>query len=183
MRKTPFYTRPFQRARELRKQPTLSEQLVWEMVRAHRFLGLGFRRQHPVAGFFPDFYCPALRLAVELDGRRHCSPDVWKADMRRDRILREHGIETVHFSDSWIEDALPELRATLVKVVRWRAMELYGEELEGGGKGCKCPFPGRTHTEGHKNPLPSAPADTLPAWRGGYRRKMSGACDGRNGRV
>ncbi len=73
-----------------------------------------------MGGYILDFYCPALKLAVELDGLRHNTPEIWTADFRRDAHLRTLGIETVHFSDSWIEDALPEIRDTLVKLVRWR---------------------------------------------------------------
>jgi very-short-patch-repair endonuclease len=47
---------------------TLPEVLLWQAVRGGQVGGLRFRRQHPIGPYVLDFYCPALRLAVEIDG-------------------------------------------------------------------------------------------------------------------
>jgi very-short-patch-repair endonuclease len=57
--------------RELRLVQTDAEKLVWGMVRGRRFECLKFRRQHRLGGFIVDFYCPEVRLVIELDGKRH----------------------------------------------------------------------------------------------------------------
>jgi very-short-patch-repair endonuclease len=121
MKRTAFFKHS---ARHLRKNSTHSETLLWEILRNHRFFGLGFRRQHPMAGYILDFYCPQLRIAIEMDGKRHNTKDVWQADLIRDKVLRQAGIETVRFSDAWIEDALPNIIKTIAAVVQWRAEQL-----------------------------------------------------------
>jgi very-short-patch-repair endonuclease len=56
------------RARYMRKNATQSEAIVWEWLRNRRFGRWKFRRQHPVGRYVLDFYCDALRLAIEVDG-------------------------------------------------------------------------------------------------------------------
>ncbi|MGH7426986.1 MAG: DUF559 domain-containing protein [Candidatus Methylomirabilaceae bacterium] len=58
-------------ARELRREPTPAERHAWSLLRNRGLLGLKFRRQHVLHGFIVDFYCSALKLIVELDGRLH----------------------------------------------------------------------------------------------------------------
>lgn len=55
-------------SRQLRQEATPAEQTVWRRVRNRRLLGLKFRRQHVIDGFIADFYCPSLRLVLEVDG-------------------------------------------------------------------------------------------------------------------
>jgi very-short-patch-repair endonuclease len=58
-------------ARQLRREPTPSERFAWSLLRRRGILGLKFRRQHVLQGFIVDFYCPRLRLVLELDGASH----------------------------------------------------------------------------------------------------------------
>ena len=58
-------------AKANRHQPTPAEAAAWALLRNRRCLGLKFRRQHVIRGFIVDFYCPELRLAVEVDGTVH----------------------------------------------------------------------------------------------------------------
>jgi uroporphyrinogen-III synthase len=58
-------------ARQLRRESTAAERRAWALLRNRRVLGLKFRRQHVLHGFIVDFYCPALRLVLELDGNAH----------------------------------------------------------------------------------------------------------------
>jgi very-short-patch-repair endonuclease len=62
-------------ARRLRRDQTDEEKELWRALRAGRFAGFKFRRQHPNGNFFLDFYCPAARLSVELDGSQHGLPE------------------------------------------------------------------------------------------------------------
>ena len=64
-----------------------AERRLWELVRDHRCGGLGFRRQPLVGPFRPDFYCPAKKLAVEVDGGIHQEPEIIRWDQDRQRIL------------------------------------------------------------------------------------------------
>lgn len=58
-------------ARELRKEQTSEEAIVWEQLRNRKFMDLKFRRQHVIEGFVVDFYCHQLRIAIEIDGAVH----------------------------------------------------------------------------------------------------------------
>jgi very-short-patch-repair endonuclease len=57
-----------------------------------------FRRQSPFGPYILDFYCAEVRLAVEIDGQTHWSPDQERHDARRDAYLRAMGIETLRLS-------------------------------------------------------------------------------------
>ena len=60
-----------QAARKLRNNLTTAEALLWSALRNKQLAGLRFRCQHPVGNFILDFYCPSLKLVIEVDGRIH----------------------------------------------------------------------------------------------------------------
>jgi very-short-patch-repair endonuclease len=66
---------PTGNARRLRGEETDEERQLWQALKAGRFAGFKFRRQHPVKKYFLDFYCPAAKLSIELDGFQHGSPN------------------------------------------------------------------------------------------------------------
>jgi very-short-patch-repair endonuclease len=82
-------------ARTLRREMTLPEVLLWQALRRRQLNGLLFRRQHPVGPYVLDFYCPAHRLAVEVDGAAHDGADRAVRDRRRDAWLGAHGIRVM----------------------------------------------------------------------------------------
>jgi adenine-specific DNA-methyltransferase len=84
-------------ARALRRNATEAEQVLWSHVRDRRLAGWRFRRQHPLGEFILDFFCPALRLAAEIDGSQHGSPEARLYDERRTRFLAKREIEVVRF--------------------------------------------------------------------------------------
>jgi len=88
---------PTANARRLRRQQTAEEKELWRALRAGRFAGFKFRRQHPIRGQYLDFYCPAARLAVELDGSQHGLPQNVVRDEAREQLLAEAGIEVLRF--------------------------------------------------------------------------------------
>jgi len=61
----------FSRAKEMRKNPTDSERLLWTLLRKYRKKGYLFRQQHPIYMFIADFYCHKLKLVIEVDGGIH----------------------------------------------------------------------------------------------------------------
>src|SRR5690606_33053070 len=80
--------------RELRRAMSLPEGALWQVLRT-RPGGLKFRRQHPMGPFVLDFYCPAAKLAIEVDGAAHDMGDNPERDARRDAWLKEKGIRTL----------------------------------------------------------------------------------------
>jgi very-short-patch-repair endonuclease len=79
-----------ERACALRRQSTPAERVLWTGLRRRALGGLRFRRQQPIAGFIVDFYCPSLKLAIEVDGLVH--DDRRDLDLLRDRALRRLGV-------------------------------------------------------------------------------------------
>lgn len=86
-------------ARRLRADQTDTEQLMWSLLRAKRFDGFKFRRQHPMHGCVLDFYCAKLKLNVELDGGQHFEPEAIQKDRLRDEMLGRNGITVLRFED------------------------------------------------------------------------------------
>ena len=89
-----------ERARELRKGMTQPERMLWAMLKDKQH-GLRFRRQHPVGPFVLDFYCPSVKLAVEVDGPVHEGQEA--RDQRRTDWLAREGIIVLRFSVADIE--------------------------------------------------------------------------------
>ena len=69
---------------------TLPEGLLWQLLRK-RPGGFKFRRQHPLTPYVADFYCPAAKVVIEIDGEAHNMGDRPQHDARRDSWLRERG--------------------------------------------------------------------------------------------
>jgi guanylate kinase len=81
-----------QKARQMRRHPTRTEAMLWGYLR-RRQLGVKFRRQAPMRGWIADFYCPQLKLVIEVDGKQH---DLLR-DKLRDGVLSRLGFETFRF--------------------------------------------------------------------------------------
>ena len=87
-------------ARHLRRQATNAEKLAWEMLRARRCNGLKFKRQEPLGDFIVDFYCPQLKLVIELDGAIHAEPDQAEKDESRTTALQALGLTVIRVRNS-----------------------------------------------------------------------------------
>ena len=88
---------PTPNARRLRREQTDEEKKLWRALRAGRFAGFKFRRQHPAGGYYLDFFCPAAKLSVELDGFQHGMPEQRQHDLEREKVLTAQGIEELRF--------------------------------------------------------------------------------------
>jgi len=106
-----------ERARELRKKQTPAEEVMWELLRDRRFLGLKFRRQHQFGDYVADFYCDEHKLVVELDGPIHDKQEQKQHDTRRDSYLRSQGLTVVRLPNSEVlgdtESGLKKIAAAL----------------------------------------------------------------------
>ncbi len=98
-------------ARQMHKEPTRSESLLWSALRNRRLASRKFRRQHPVGRFILDFYCQEERLAVEVDGPVHETQR--QADGERQQILESMGIRFLRLSAALIESDLPAALAAI----------------------------------------------------------------------
>ena len=92
-----------QSARRLRQNETWAEKLLWRWLRARRFTGYKFRRQHPMGPYILDFFCEEAELNIELDGSQHGFPEQQKHDAERDQFLQARGIKTLRFWNSFLK--------------------------------------------------------------------------------
>jgi len=96
------------RARALRREPTPAERHAWTLLRNRGILGLKFKRQHPLKRFFADFYCPALRLVIELDGAPHRDPAQADYDAARTEWLEARGYRVMRLANRELSRAILE---------------------------------------------------------------------------
>jgi very-short-patch-repair endonuclease len=112
MRLTPKRINPIKLrlAREFRRGLTIAERKVWDLVRNRRLLGFKFRRQHVIDGFVVDFYCPELKLVLELDGAGHAELDRLAYDAARTEHLEMKGLLVARLRNNEVsEERLNEL--------------------------------------------------------------------------
>jgi very-short-patch-repair endonuclease len=88
-----------QRAKALRRELTPPEAKLWNALRG-KSLGVKFRKQHPIGPYVLDFYCPAAKLCVEVDGMAHDMGDNPARDARRDEWLRKKKIRVLRVAAS-----------------------------------------------------------------------------------
>jgi ATP-dependent helicase HrpA/adenine-specific DNA-methyltransferase len=110
-----------ERARQLRKDDTWAEKLMWRWLRDRRFSGYKFRRQHPCGIYYLDFFCEEAELNIELDGSQHGFPDQRKHDLEREKFLQSLGIKTLRFWNSRLRRDAQVVRDAIFKGLQTRA--------------------------------------------------------------
>jgi len=85
--------------RDLRRCGTKAEAIMWKILKNRQICGLRFRRQFSVGPYILDFYCPEIRLAIELDGQQHFSEEGAKHDFIRDKYLNKQNITVVRLEN------------------------------------------------------------------------------------
>lgn len=97
-------------AKIMRSNATDAEHLMWQLLRANRFMNLKFRRQHVIAPYIMDFYCHELGLVIELDGSQHGADNVIEYDAERTKFLEALGLTVVRY---WNHDVLERTEMVL----------------------------------------------------------------------
>jgi very-short-patch-repair endonuclease len=105
-----------QRAKELRRQMTREERILWQQLRTNRLQGFHFRRQQVIAGFITDFYCHAAGLVVEMDGGIHQQQAEYDAE--RDRVLAARDLRILRIRNIEILENLAGVLARIAAACR-----------------------------------------------------------------
>jgi very-short-patch-repair endonuclease len=100
-------------ARHLRKAMTPAEAKLWRHLRARRFAGYKFRRQHPIGPFFADMACQECRLVVEVDGETHLGNEL--RDEQRTRFMQSQCWLVLRF---WNNEVYDDLEPVLEVIYR-----------------------------------------------------------------
>ena len=111
------------RARKLRSEMSLPEVVLWRELRK-RPGGFKFRRQHPASHYVLDFYCAAIRLAIEVDGFAHDNANAAMLDESRSEFLRSQHIATLRVPAKVVLEELEVAVVRIVEVCRQRAERL-----------------------------------------------------------
>ncbi len=104
------------RAKELRRQMTEEEKILWQQLRANRLDGLHFRRQQLIDGFIVDFYCHAAGVVVEVDGEVHQQQAGYDAE--RDRHLSARGLRILRIRNREVREDLPGVLTRIAAACR-----------------------------------------------------------------
>ena len=86
-----------QKRRDLRKEMTSAEGVVWSRIRNHR-IGYKFRRQFSIGTYVADFYCSELKLVVEIDGGQHFENEAIEYDNARTKYFNDLGMTVVRYT-------------------------------------------------------------------------------------
>jgi very-short-patch-repair endonuclease len=121
-------------AKSLRSNQTDAEQKLWYHLRAHRFMGLKFKRQKPMGRYIVDFVCIERQLIIEIDGGQHADQVAY--DQQRDAWLRSQGYSVLRF---WNNDVMQQMEGVLDKI-----------------HDALSPDPSPASGRGEKSPVPSA---------------------------
>lgn len=106
-------------AKKLRANTTPHERALWRALKELPIEGTHFRRQAPIGPYVVDFFCPAKRLIIELDGGHHNDDVIAKRDSERQVWLEQEGYRVIRF---WNSDVTTDLSAVLERIY----VELYG---------------------------------------------------------
>lgn len=107
-------------AKRMRRAMTDAELKLWNAVRAHRLMGLGFRRQLPISGYIVDFACSKHKLIVELDGLQHGDDAAVRYDKTRTAQLESLGWTVLRV---WNNDVLTNIDGVCDAIVRMVGVE------------------------------------------------------------
>ena len=95
------------RARELRKEQTPAEKKLWfQYLKKSNYR---FLRQKPIGNFITDFYCPELKLVIEIDGFSHFTDDGKQYDAERTAFLEGLGIQVLRITNNDVSNKFDEV--------------------------------------------------------------------------
>ena len=93
-------------SRELRRNMTDAEKLLWSEIRGKQLKGYQFYRQKIIGNYIVDFYCSKSKLVIEIDGSQHYCVEGKEKDRARDDYMASMGIKVLRFSDREIFENL-----------------------------------------------------------------------------
>lgn len=78
------------------------ELVLWDQIRNRKIMGMRFLRQYSIYSSVVDFYCPKLKLVIEIDGRYHTQQEIAESDKIRQKCIEELGINFMRFKNKEI---------------------------------------------------------------------------------
>ena len=100
-------------ARILRKNSTIHERRLWNLLKNRQFHNLRFKRQVPFGNYIVDFVCPKIKLIIEIDGGQHNEPKNIEYDNKRTEFLESKGYKVLRF---WNIDIYENINGVLEEI-------------------------------------------------------------------
>lgn len=105
----------------LRNNMTETEVMLWNRLKGKQLLGYKIRRQYGIGKYVIDFYCPRIKVGIEIDGRSHFTPNGLKHDQERDEFITGEEIELIRVTNTDIRENIDGVVEYLVDEFRQRA--------------------------------------------------------------
>ncbi len=105
-------------SRTLRVEMTEYERLLWSRLRRKQLNGVQFYRQKPIGSYIVDFYAPAVRLVVEVDGTQHQGQIHAQNDAHRDESLKSKGLRVLRFTNQQVRQELDSVVGVVVEALK-----------------------------------------------------------------
>lgn len=112
-------------SKELRRNETQSETILWQRLRGNRLKGFKFKRQYAIGRYIADFYCSKAELVVEIDGNIHDVEAQIRYDILRENELRARKISVLRFSNEQVltkmEEVLRAIECEIIKIISMKS--------------------------------------------------------------
>ena len=124
-----------EKRRLLRSNSTPAEAVMWQILKGDKLMGVRWRRQFSIGPYILDFYCPSLKMAIELDGAVHYTDSGYHHDFVRDRYLSEKGIEILRFENKTVWNGQEAIIESITNKIEERLSKNSPSKLEGVPEG------------------------------------------------
>ena len=98
-----------EKAKEMRKEPTHAEKVLWMELKSKSLEDYKFRQQHLIGDFIVDFVCLLKKLVVEVDGDYHFTEEQIQLDKNRTEILTKLGFKVLRFTNEQVIKSVSEV--------------------------------------------------------------------------
>jgi very-short-patch-repair endonuclease len=151
-------------ARNLRKQDTWAEKLLWRWLRDRRFSAYKFRRQQVFGPYILDFFCVEACLNIELDGSQHGFPAHQEKDAIRERWLAAAGVRVLRFWNARLRREKQFIRDIIWRELQARAphpLPAYCQPIQGVSESVNAGCQAARHSPSPQ-PSPSGRGSVVP---------------------
>ena len=114
----PYNKNLTQASRDLRKNMTEAEPLLWSRLRNKQILGLQFYRQKLLLNYIVDFYCPSANLVIECDGGQHYTDESLEADRIRDEALDQTRLKVMRFDNGKVMGRIDDVVEVIYQFIQ-----------------------------------------------------------------
>jgi very-short-patch-repair endonuclease len=104
-------------SRYLRNNQTDAELLLWSHMRKKQIKNIQFYRQKPIGNYIVDFYAPAAKLVIEIDGGQHFEKDQMQRDVKRDAYLSNLGLKVLRFDNLQVLQSIDSVMDVIFEAI------------------------------------------------------------------